>query len=107
LHSIAYREGNCSSPPIVAATAFGLVAAGNADGMTDEPVTDLHGTDEPDGTSAHAASLRPPGESITGGPDDGVDFGADDDPDADDAEVRRAGYDVDAVSGETAAVRPD
>jgi hypothetical protein len=85
------------------------VAAGNADGMTDERVTDRHGTDEPDGTSAHAASLRPPGESLTDGPDDGVDFGADDDPDADanDAEVRRAGYDVDAVSGETAAVRPD
>ena len=92
--------------PIVAATAFGLVAAGNADGMTDEPVTDRHGPDEPDGTPAHAASLRPPGESLTGGPDDGVDFGADDDPDADadDAEVVGAGDD--AVSGAADTVPP-
>jgi hypothetical protein len=53
--------------------------------------------------------MHPPGDVVPGGPDDGVDFGADDDPDADanDAEVRRAGYDVDAVSGDTAAVRPE
>ena len=77
--------------------------------MTDEHVTDRSSTDEPDGTTAHAASMRPPGESVTGGPDDGVDFGADDDADAqaNDAEVRRAGYDVDAVTGDTAAVRPE
>jgi hypothetical protein len=77
--------------------------------MTDDQTTDRAGTDEPGGTPAHAASMRPPGENVTGGPDDGVDFGADDDSDADanDAEVRRAGYDVDAVSGDTAAVRPE
>ena len=62
-----------------------------------------------DETPDYATSLRPPGEIIPGGPDSGVDFGADDDPDtaANDEEVRHAGYDVDAVSGETAAVRPD
>jgi hypothetical protein len=62
-----------------------------------------------DETADHAPSMHPPGDVVPGGPDDGVDFGADDDPDADanDAEVRRAGYDVDAVSGDTAAVRPE
>jgi hypothetical protein len=87
---------------------FDPVTGGNAEGMTDH-VTDRSDTDEPDGTPAHAASMRPPGENLTGGPDDGVDFGADDDPetDANDAEVRRAGYDVDAVAGDTAAVRPE
>jgi hypothetical protein len=77
--------------------------------MTDERVTDRNPTDEPDGTPAHAASLRPPGENVGGGPDGGVDFGADDDPgtDATDAEVRRAGYDADALSGDTPAVRPE
>ena len=60
--------------------------------MTDNQVTDRNSADEPDGTPAHAASMRPPGETVTGGPDGGVDFGADDDPDAaaNDAEVRRA-----------------
>ena len=87
---------------------FDAVAGGNAEGMTDH-VTDRSDTDEPDGTPAHAASMRPPGENLPGGPDDGVDFGADDDPetDANDAEVRRAGYDVDAVTGDTPAVRPE
>ena len=76
--------------------------------MTDNQVTDRNSADEPDGTPAHAASMRPPGETVTGGPDGGVDFGADDDPDAaaNDAEVRLAGYDPDAVSGDTEAVRP-
>ncbi len=82
------------------------MAGGNAEDMTDNATT-RNPTDEPDGTPAHAASLRPPGQSLGGGPDDGVDFGADDDRDATDAEVRRAGYDADAVSGDTAAVRPE
>jgi hypothetical protein len=60
-------------------------------------------------TPDYATSLHAPGEVLPGGPDDGTDFGADDDPaaDANDAEVRRVGYDPDAVSGDTAAVRPE
>lgn len=71
-------------------------------------------TDEPDGTPAYAASLRPPGESVQPGttrevtdeeiaPDPPP---AGDDPILDEAEGR-AGYDVDAVSGDTGAYRPD
>ena len=76
--------------------------------MTDERATESSPADEPDGTPAFAASLRPPGESLGDGPDQGVDFGSDDDADADatDAEVRHAGYDADALSGDTPAVRP-
>jgi hypothetical protein len=61
-----------------------------------------------DETADYATSLHAPGEILPGGPDDGVDFGADDDADAaaNDAEVRDAGYDVDAVAGDTDAVRP-
>lgn len=83
-----------------------------------EPRTDRSPTDEPDGTSAYAASLRPPGESVQSGvrrastdeeiaPDAAP---AGDDPFADepDSSVERgAGYDVDAVSGDTDLVRPD
>jgi hypothetical protein len=116
----------------------------------DEPRTDRVPTDEPDGTSAYAASLRPPGESVgtpsadsdtaeedadffagtgreTGDPaadldDDLVDeFGADvgdqfspDDVDPTTEAARRvhrpadsrAGYDVEAVSGDTDEMRP-
>jgi hypothetical protein len=116
--------------------------------------TDRHPTDEPGGTSAFAASLRPPGESVTMpspdgdtaeedadyfaadagdqvdnargrptgadddlaadfGDDTGDQFSSDDvDPTSDAARRRprsadsRAGYDVDAVSGDTDAVRP-
>jgi|1186.fasta_scaffold444998_2 hypothetical protein len=114
----------------------------------DETRTDRHPTDEPDGTSAYAASLRPPGESVARpapdsdtadadadffagdagvdsgdvldddladefGTDVGDGFSSDDvDPTSDAARRRprsadsRAGYDVDAVSGDTDAVRP-
>ena len=116
--------------------------------------TDRHPSDEPDGTSAFAASLRPPGQSVTVpapdgdtaeedadyfaadagdrtgagddpagaadddlaadfGDDPGDQFSSDDvDPTSDAARRRprsansRAGYDVDAVSGDTDAVRP-
>ena len=76
--------------------------------MTDERATESSPADEPDGTPA-TASLRPPGGSLGDGPDQGVDFGADDDADAEatDAEVRHAGYDADALSGDTPAVRPE
>jgi hypothetical protein len=96
--------------------------------MTDQSRADLHPTDEPDGTTAFEASLRPPGDSVTAAGDDAPadaapqdrvrdsagpadaddDFGSDDA--ADDpgvTEVDRAGYDVDAVSGDTDAYRPE
>ncbi|GGQ75096.1 hypothetical protein [Couchioplanes azureus] len=67
--------------------------------MSDSEVrADRHPTDEPDGTTAHAASLRPPGESVTTGEDDPGDqreAGMD------------GGYDAAAVSGDTDAYRPD
>lgn len=57
-------------------------------------------TDEPDGTTAYQASLRPPGESLHTTDDTGDDFA---DLPAEEAtparETSRAGYDVDAVSG--------
>lgn len=74
--------------------------------MTDERTTDeqqradRHPSDEPDGTPAYEASLRPPGESVTTGDEDpGIteDGGAAD----------RSGYDADAVSGDTGMYRPD
>ncbi|MEV4483034.1 hypothetical protein [Micromonospora coxensis] len=68
--------------------------------MTDEQRTDRAGTDEPDGTSAYEASLRPPGDSLRGTQDTGDDFAdlpAEEHLSA--RETSRAGYDVDAVSG--------
>jgi hypothetical protein len=96
--------------------------------MTDQSRTDLHQTDEPDGTTAFGASLRPPGDSVSApgdgapadaapedrvreaaGPADADDaFGEDDA--ADDpgvTEVDRVGYDADAVGGDTDAYRPE
>jgi hypothetical protein len=100
--------------------------------MTDERApSDRHPTDEPDGTTAMAASMRPPGGSVSSGEprstdDAGTDDTGTDDslagPGADDPDDRmmdgafgravqpgesRAGYDVDAVSGDTDLVRPD
>ena len=67
--------------------------------MTDERTTERHPTDEPDGTTAHAASLRPPGANVAGAPDDedGADVAVD----------PHTGYDPEAVSGDTAAYRPE
>ncbi len=75
-----------------------------------------HATDEPDGTPAFAASLRPAGESLTDEPGTGGDAG---DEFAEDPQEEtppfgrpilpgesRAGYDVDDASGATDAVRP-
>ena len=67
--------------------------------MTDEQTVDRHPTDEPDGTTAYAASLRQPGDSVTSAPVD------EDEPEA--ADVNTAGYDADAVSGDTDAYRPE
>ena len=61
--------------------------------------TDQHPTDEPDGTTAHQASLRPPGHSLDAPADPGGDAEATD--------VDTAGYDADAVSGGTSEYRPD
>ena len=69
--------------------------------MTNERVrADRHPTDEPDGTPAYQASLHRPGESMSTGneePEITEETGSAD----------RSGYDVDAVSGDTAVYRPD
>ncbi|MFG3698701.1 hypothetical protein ACGF5C_12405 [Micromonospora sp. NPDC047620] len=68
--------------------------------MTEQNRTDRAATDEPDGATAMQASLRPPGESLSGTDDTGDDFA---DLPAEDRrsarEVSRAGYDVADVSG--------
>jgi hypothetical protein len=75
-------------------------------------------TDEPDGTTAYAASLRPPGASVQSGttPEVTDEEIAPDAAPAGDAPVldepgdgveRGAGYDVDAVSGDTDLYRPN
>jgi hypothetical protein len=85
--------------------------------MTDERL-DRAPTDEPDGTPAYAASLRPPGDSVRPGrtPETTDDEIAPDAAPAGDDPVagqptggveRGAGYDVDAVSGDTEIYRPD
>ncbi|NYF59142.1 hypothetical protein [Micromonospora purpureochromogenes] len=68
--------------------------------MTDEQRTDRADSDEPDGTPAYEASLRPPGDSLRSTHDTGDDFAdlpAEEHLSA--RETSRAGYDVDAVSG--------
>jgi hypothetical protein len=73
-------------------------------------------TDEPDGTTAYAASLRRPGDSVRPGTtpeatDEEIapDAAPAGDPVAEhpgDGVERGAGYDVDAVSGDTEVYRP-
>jgi hypothetical protein len=89
---------------------------GNAAAMSDERA-DRRPTDEPDGTPAYAASLRSPGDSVRTATTaevtdeeiapDAAPAGAD--PVVDrpgDGVERGAGYDVDAVSGDTDVYRP-
>ena len=109
------RGGTMSHP----AGTFARRRAGQSADMTDDlPREDRHPTDEPDGTTALAASLRPPGESVTPAAPQSGDVGDDfedtdgsDTGDPFDGAVQpgqsRAGYDVDAVAGDTDAVRPD
>jgi hypothetical protein len=84
--------------------------------MSDERADRLS-TDEPDGTSAYAASLRSPGESVQPGTSpDATDeeIAPDAAPAGDDPMVeqagggveRGAGYDVEAVSGDSELYRP-
>ena len=84
--------------------------------MTDR--TDRAPTDEPDGTPAYAASLRPPGESVQPATrremtdeeiaEDVAPAGNDPVVDRPSSRVpRSAGYDVRSVSGDTDLVRPD
>jgi hypothetical protein len=85
--------------------------------MSDEHL-DRAPTDEPDGTPAYTASLQPPGESVRPArasevTDDAV--AQDAAPAGDDPVAvrpvggveRGAGYDVDAVSGDTDIYRPE
>jgi hypothetical protein len=80
---------------------------GNAGAMTDD--SDRlggAGTGESDGTPAVTASLRPPGDSLTTAPNGGDDLAPDQD-EAGSAPVDgRAGYDAEAVSGDTDQYRP-
>ena len=86
--------------------------------MTDATSQERHPTDEPEGTTAHQASLRAPGESVSPGgvdedrPADAVDDGSAADVSATDdgygtTDLPAAHYDVGAVSGDTDAYRPD
>ena len=59
-----------------------------------------HPTDEPDGTPAYTASLRAPGESVSGAQVE-TDSTDDTEPEG------RAGYEVGAVSGDSEIYRPD
>ncbi|MFI6821046.1 hypothetical protein ACIBJE_08835 [Micromonospora sp. NPDC050187] len=67
---------------------------------------DRAATDEPDGTTAFEASLRPPGESLRSTDDTGDDLGG---PAPDEGRpattTSRAGYDVDDVSGSSDPAR--
>jgi hypothetical protein len=78
--------------------------------MTDDQSrADRNPTDEPDGTPAMAASLRPPGDSVRQSPDEepgGDDTFAESAGSADAPPASRAGYDVEAVSGDTEEYRP-
>jgi hypothetical protein len=79
---------------------------------------DRHPTDEPDGQTAFAASMRPPGQSVGGSDaqdaDTGEDFLEPQAPRGPDAPFdgpaipggSRAGYDVDDTAGDTDAYRP-
>jgi hypothetical protein len=74
-------------------------------------------TDEPDGTPAYSASLRAPGTSVQPGharertddeiAPDAAPAGNDPTVDRPDGVEAGAGYDVDAVSGDTDLYRPD
>jgi hypothetical protein len=68
---------------------------------------DRTSTDEPDGTPAFAASLRPPGESLTTARDGGDDLAPDSDDDGSAPAEGRAPYDAEAVSGDTDEYRPE
>jgi hypothetical protein len=86
---------------------------------TDEPRVDRHPDDEPDGVPAVAASMRPPGHSLSSTDSPTADTGDDfEDPpsptgpeSAFDGPVlpgeSRAGYDVDDAAGDTPAYRPE
>jgi hypothetical protein len=76
--------------------------------MTDETDrVDRNDTDEPDGTTAFAASLRSPGESLTTAPNGGDDLAPEGDEAGSPAIDGRARYDAGAVSGDTDEYRPD
>lgn len=75
--------------------------------MSTEERADRAATDEPDGTTAFEASLRPPGESLHSTDDTGDDLAGEpapgEGPPA--TSTSRAGYDVDDVSGSTDPAR--
>ncbi|GID29960.1 hypothetical protein [Paractinoplanes brasiliensis] len=69
-------------------------------------------TDEPDGTTAYAASLRPPGHSIEQPVDDQGDLAPEDkrgnrDEGSQPSEVHRAGYNTRDVAGDSPGYRPE
>jgi hypothetical protein len=76
--------------------------------MTDESDrTGRAGMDEPDDGPALTASLRSPGESLTTAPNGGDDLAPDQDQAGSASFDGRAGYDAEAVSGDTDEYRPE
>jgi hypothetical protein len=85
---------------------------------THQSRTDRQPTDEPDGETAFAASMRPPGQSVDSSDaesaDSGEDFEESQSPRGPDATFdgpvlpgdSRAGYDVNDTAGDTDAYRP-
>ncbi|MCY1137988.1 hypothetical protein OWR29_08260 [Actinoplanes sp. Pm04-4] len=76
-------------------------------------MTDRNPTDEPDGTSAYEASLRPPGHSLQEpSADDQGDLAPEDKRGTtgdgpQPSEVHRAGYDTRRTAGDDPSYRPD
>jgi hypothetical protein len=75
-------------------------------------MTDNHPTDEPDGTTAHEASLRPPGHSVESPADDQGDLAPEDKrgnsgDGSQPSEVHRAGYDTRRTAGDDSNYRRD
>jgi hypothetical protein len=80
--------------------------------MSDASSTDRHPTDEPEGVTAHQASLRPAGRSVSPGSGDAEPPADDFDQPVPDGppparESSRAGYDTADVSGDSPEYRPD
>jgi hypothetical protein len=79
--------------------------------MTDQPHRiDIRQDDEPDGTPAYAASLRPPGSSVDSGlPDDRrADLAPEDRTGEKGGGVAdRSGYDSRSLAGDSPAYRPE
>ncbi|XVV10233.1 hypothetical protein ACQP2X_36075 [Actinoplanes sp. CA-131856] len=77
--------------------------------MTDQPHRiDIRQGDEPDGTTAHEASLRPPGHSVEGRADEPADRAPEDRTGEKGGGVAdRSGYDSRSLAGDSPNYRPE